>query len=98
MQEQEEANVDDIENTEPGEETKQKPKKKMKKIRKKKSKKSLQEDEKEPDEEDQARLQAFQQGPRFMQRKSSSLSLEVEKMSKGKPLTHFQVLCFQVMF
>ena len=87
--------VEEMENTQQGEEpvepeVKGKTKKRGKKVRRRKSKKSL-EEEKEPDEEDMARLKAFQEGPRLMRRKSSSLSLEVEKMSQGKQLTHFQV-------
>ena len=83
--------VDNVDNNEADEEVKVKSKKKVRKVKKKKTKKSIPEDDIEASEEDNARLKAFQDGPRFMKRKSSSLSLEVEKMSQGKQLTHFQV-------
>ena len=84
--------AEDVEITEEKEENKQKTRKKVKKIKKKKSRKSINGEEKEPNEEDQARLKTFQQSDRSLKRKSSTLSLEVEKMSQGKPLTHFQVV------
>ena len=82
---------DEIDNKDQADENKSRHKKKIKKIKKRKTKKMNTEEEKEPNEEDEARLKAFQQGPSFMKRKSSSLSLEVEKMAQGKQLTHFQV-------
>ena len=80
-----------VDNVEPAEENTSKKKRRVRRVRKKRVKKIRDDGEQEPDSEDREALREFQQGARFAKRKSSSLSLEVEKMAQGKPLTHFQV-------
>jgi len=83
---------ENLENIDPEEDlSKPKTKKKiLRKVKKKKSRKNV-EEEKEPSQEDIETLNKFQ-ACSLAKRKSSCLSLEVEKMSKGKPLSHFQAM------
>ena len=86
--------MDNVENIDPQDnkdENTSKKKRKVRKVRRKKVKKPRDDVEREAEEEEEEALREFQHGARFAKRKSSSLSLEVEKMAQGKQLTHFQV-------
>ena len=83
------ANVDNVETQHEKDENKSKKKRKVRKVRRKRVKKAR--DDENLEAEDEEAVKEFQQGARFVKRKSSSLSLEVEKMAQGKQLTHFQV-------
>jgi len=72
-------------------ESEEKKKKKRKLVRRRKKRDpAAEDDEEEEAEEDAAQLAAFEATKR--QRRRSTLSLEVQKMSEGKTLTHFQAM------
>jgi len=78
---------------EPVGECEEKKKKKRKLVRRRKKKDPCAEEDGEEDDElddDAAQRAAFEATKR--QRRRSTLSLEVQKMAEGKPLTHFQAM------
>merc|ERR1712037_1056948 len=71
-------------------ESEEKKKKKRKLVRRRKKRDPDWDEEEDELDEDAAQLAAFEATKR--QRRRSTLSLEVQKMSEGKPLTHFQAM------
>jgi len=71
-------------------ESEEKKKKKRKLVRRRKKRDPDGDEEEDELDEDAAQLAAFEATKR--QRRRSTLSLEVQKMSEGKPLTHFQAM------